>query len=128
MRILQSCDQVAHLNLSYMNECVDQEVLFLIGEKFQKTLISLELRACNGVDDLGIIGMCERLSSFHDIKLKSEIEKQIQYPNNLNKSNLEFLNLSDLKTIKDSSMKSIAFNLFNKLQDLSIWGSILVTD
>jgi len=52
-----------------MHESVDQEVLFLIGEKYQKTLISLELRACNGVDDIGIIGMCERLSGFHDLKM-----------------------------------------------------------
>jgi hypothetical protein len=58
-----------------MNECVDQEVLFLIGEKFQRTLISLELRACLGVDDLGIIGMCERLSNFHENKLRTEVEK-----------------------------------------------------
>jgi hypothetical protein len=51
-----------------MNECVDSEVLFLIGEKFQKTLTSLELRACHGVNDEGIIGMCERLSNFHEEK------------------------------------------------------------
>tara|TARA_B110000285_G_scaffold107344_1_gene122023 strand:- start:376 stop:549 length:174 start_codon:yes stop_codon:yes gene_type:complete len=57
-----------------MNECVDQEILFLIGEKYQKTLTSLELRACHGVEDKGIIGMCERLSDYHDQK-KSGVEK-----------------------------------------------------
>ena len=65
IRILQACDQISHLNLCFLKDTVDEEVLFMIGEKYQKSLISLELRACNGVSDSGIIGMCERLSGIH---------------------------------------------------------------
>lgn len=42
--ILEACDQIAHLNLNFMKEAVDQEILFLIAEKFRGTLISLEVR------------------------------------------------------------------------------------
>jgi hypothetical protein len=48
-----------------MSEQIDEEILFLIGENFQSTLISLELRACNKVNDKGLIGMFERLSGIH---------------------------------------------------------------
>ena len=122
-----------------MQEQVDEDVLCMVGERFQKSLISLELRACQKVNDKAIIGMCERLSGFHQL-LRNTIEPQndeerykimhlMNKNQNLeNNNNLEFLNLADLKKISDSSMKSIAFNLFNKLQDLSIWGSYFITD
>ena len=118
-----------------MKDCVDEEVLFLIGEKYQKTLISLELRACPGVNDAGIIGMCERLSDIWTLRRgkepSSETERyQIfaENPSFSSKNNLEFLNLGDLKQIKNASMKCIAHNIMNKLQDLSIWGSYFITD
>jgi hypothetical protein len=31
-------------------------------------LISLELRACNKVNDKGVIAMCERLSGIHQLR------------------------------------------------------------
>ena len=49
-----------------MHESVDKDVLSFIGEKFQSTLISLELRANKGVNDEGIIGMCQRLSGYFE--------------------------------------------------------------
>lgn len=51
-----------------MSEQIDEEILFLIGENFQSTLISLELRACNKVNDKGLIGMFERLSGIHQLR------------------------------------------------------------
>jgi hypothetical protein len=65
---LKACEQIAHLDLSFMKDTVDKEVLFLIGEKFQSSLVSLELRACNLKDDDGIIGLCERLSGIHELR------------------------------------------------------------
>lgn len=118
-----------------MKESVDEEVLNLIGEKYQTSLISVELRACNGVNDAGIIGMCERLSGIHALRNgKAPLSEAERYqifsenPEFTSKSNLEFLNLGDLKNIKNDSMKSIAHNVFNKLQDLSIWGSYFITN
>lgn len=87
-----------------MKETVDEEVMLLIGEKYQKTLISLELRACPGVNDAGIIGMCERLSGIQSLRdgkePSSESERYkifTENPTFISKNNLEFLNLGDLK-------------------------------
>ena len=133
--ILQQCDQIAHLNLNFMKEAVDQEILFLIAERFQGTLISLELRQCSKLDDDSIIGFCERLSGYHYLRNGVEPETdrdryKFIYENrdHENQNNLEFLNLSDIKQVKNPSMKSIAHNLFNKLQDLCIWGNYFVTN
>jgi len=121
--------------LCFLKDTVDEQVLHLIGDKFQKSLVSLELRACSLVDDKGIIGLCERLSGIHELRNGVEPENdQERYQfiyrqkNFVSKNNLEFLNLADLKNIKDASMKSIAHNIFNKLQDLSIWGSYFITN
>ena len=56
-----------------MKETVDDEVLCLIGEKYQKSLISLELRACQKVGDAGVIGMCERLSGIFELRKLTNI-------------------------------------------------------
>lgn len=34
IRILNNCDQIAHLNLNFMMDQVDEEILFLIGDQF----------------------------------------------------------------------------------------------
>ena len=34
IRILSICDQIAHLNLNFMAEQVDEDALFLIGSRF----------------------------------------------------------------------------------------------
>lgn len=57
-RILNACDQIAHLNLSFMIQQVDEDILCTVGERFQKTLISLQIRACQKVDDAAIVGLC----------------------------------------------------------------------
>ena len=41
--------------------------------KSTKEAISLELRACQTVDDKGIIGMCVRLSGIHDLRMLQNI-------------------------------------------------------
>jgi len=88
-----------------MKETVDEDVLFLIGEKYQKTLISLELRACNQVNDKAIVGLCERLSGVHQLRNGVEPlneDDRYKFIYSLSRdwqsqSNLEFLNLADLK-------------------------------
>ena len=44
------------------------------------------------------------------------------------RSLLKHLNLADLKQITNKGMKSIAFNLFPALVDLSIWGCYKITN
>lgn len=123
------------MNLNFMTEQVDEEVVFLISSKFAKALVSLELRACTKLKDDAIIGMCERFSGIHQLRNGTPNTDMERYRlihelehKNVNKSNLEFLNLADLKFITNVSLKSIAYNLFNKLQDLCIWGDYLITN
>ena len=135
LRILKNCDRIAHLNLSFLSEQVDEDVLAAIGQNYQSSIISLELRACNKINDKALISLCERLSGVHaqrnGIEPKNEVEryKFIKGLQNFEyKNNLEFLNLADLKLIGNASMRTIAYNLMNKLQDLSIWGSCHISN
>jgi len=126
MRILKSCDQIQHLNLSFM-AAVDDEVVSKIGEVFQPTLISLELRACSKITDAGLVGFCERISGFYNIEGITD-HNYGQLINSLqNKSSLAYLNLADVNQLTNLSMKSISYNLLQTLQDLCIWGCYNIT-
>ena len=95
-------------------------------------MISLSLRSCHAVNDEGIIAMCENFSGAQAYRT--------QYPNpandkeryaELNKidlsSNIGYLNVADIKSITNRSMKSIAVNLMSSLIDLCVWGDYLIT-
>lgn len=79
--------------------------------------------------------MCERLSGINNLRNETPKTDQDRYrfiheiqSTFTNKNKVEFLNLSDLKYITNKSLKSIAYNLFNNLKDLCIWGDYLITD
>ena len=102
-----------------------------IGTRFEKTLLSLELRSCYNLTDQGIIDLCEGLSGIK-AKRGSEVpEDERSRYKFFNKydttSSLKFLNLADLKQLSNKSMKAIAFNLFPQLVELSIWGCYKIT-
>ena len=105
-------------------KAVDDEVIEFLGAKFQKTLLSLELRACSSISDKGIINLCEGLSGIKHMRNGQEPEDEHARYKSFNRHEataiLKHLNLADLKQITNKAMRSIAFNLFPNLIDLSI--------
>jgi hypothetical protein len=102
-----------------------------IGTRFNKTLLSLELRSCYNLTDDGIIDLCEGLSGIKALRGNAVPEDERSRYKFFNRhdttSVLKFLNLADLKQLSNKSMKAIAFNLFPQLVELSIWGCYKIT-
>lgn len=95
----------------------------MIGKKFSHSLISFEIRACTSITDVGIIDFCENISGLKKLRDAEPADDYQRYKNfhrHQTLSNLEHLNLGDLKQLTNRALKSIAFNLFPKLVDLSI--------
>lgn len=95
-----------------------------IGSKFAHTLLSLELRACSSLTDTGIINLCEGLSGIKEKRNGEEPADENHRYKFFNRhetsAHLKHLNLGDLKQITNKAMRSISFNLFPNLVDLSI--------
>jgi hypothetical protein len=77
------------------------DILREIGSRFEKTLLSLELRSCYGVTDDGIIDMCEGFSGIRALRGNEVPEDERSRYKFFNRhdttSSLKFLNLADLK-------------------------------
>ncbi|CDW82632.1 UNKNOWN [Stylonychia lemnae] len=105
---------------------------FAICSRFSRTLLSLELRACSNLTDKGIIQLCEGLSGIKEKRNgqepTDEFSRYRQFNRHETLAKLKHLNIADLKQITNRAMKSISFNLFPELVDLSIWGCYKITN
>ena len=78
------------------------EVAEALGAQFRHTLISLELRSCQGITDAGITKMCECLSGLREA-LKEVPASTIEFDrrNFINRyesqSTVKYFNISDIK-------------------------------
>lgn len=119
IRILRACQQITELDLSFMKRQVDQEVLFMIGDKYSLTLEVLELRACSQIDDRALVGMACRLA---DLSASNKSRRQTSSPTDATgRIKIKYLNLSCLP-IREPSVKAIQDNLVSGLQALNLWG------
>jgi antirestriction protein len=76
--------------------------------------------------------LCEALSGIREKRNGVEPEDEYSRYRFFNRhettANLKFLNLADLKSLTNKAMKSISFNLFPNLCELSIWGCYRITN
>ena len=76
--------------------------------------------------------MCEGISGLRenrgDREIKSENDRYVNVDRKGMTGHVRFLNLGDLKKLSNKAMKSIAYNLFPSLEDLSIWGCYHITN
>lgn len=121
VRILRACHQITQLDLSFMKQQVDQEVLLIIGDQYSLTLEVLELRACSRIDDGALLGLVRRLADPSANKTQRRPQASPSTTEQ-DKVKIKYLNLACLPLIKDEAVEAIRDHLLGGLQALSLWG------
>ena len=105
--VIDSCTRLTHVDFSFMHEQVEDKTLNALADRHGSTLVSLKIRSCSLITDAGVIGLCERLSGYHKLKVSKlgahelDEEGRINFylrnqAQHENKSQLQYLDLSEL--------------------------------